>query len=338
MSVPLYLFTGPEIGERSDAVEELRKRFEKKFGTLDVHKLYTSESSISDVVSLLMNGTLFAAFRFIVLSNAETIKKKEDIELVSEWISSNDGNSALILISNEISVDKKLESLVPKENKKIFWELFQDRKEQWLRSFFQRENFKITDDAITSILELCENDTLSLNRECSRFFVCFEKDHIISAEDVENILSHNREENVFTLFDAMTMQSSATERFEKSLEILQKIRLSNESNGVQLIAGLTYSFRKLLIWYSLVDNNVPSQFDLKIKGFASKKAQEQCRRACALWNKHDVMRILALLAEIDISMRSGGAALEEIFLQLLVYSITVKKGENIEKFTEPFAC
>ena len=337
MAAPLYLFTGPEAGERSDAVNELFRMYEKKLGTVELHRFYASETSVADVISLLMNGSLFASFRFVVLNNAEAVKKKEDIELISEWLASNDGNSALVLLSDEISVEKKLENLVPKENKKIFWELFQDKKESWVRSLFQRNGFRITDDAIEAVLELCENDTASLKRECERFFVCFEKDHVISADDVENILSHNREENAFTLFDAMTEQCLPAERLENSLDILQKIRLSKESDAIKIIAGLTYSYRKLLTWISLAENGVYDNFQLKIKGFGSKKMQDEYRRAARLWNKDDTAQILALLAKTDISLRSGGAAFEDTLLQMLIYSIVIKKGAPVEAYEDSFA-
>ncbi|MBO7136400.1 MAG: DNA polymerase III subunit delta [Spirochaetaceae bacterium] len=337
MAAPLYLFTGPEAGERSDAVNELFRMYEKKLGTVELHRFYASETSVADVISLLMNGSLFASFRFVVLNNAEAVKKKEDIELISEWLASNDGNSALVLLSDEISVEKKLENLVPKENKKIFWELFQDKKESWVRSLFQRNGFRITDDAIEAVLELCENDTASLKRECERFFVCFEKDHVISADDVENILSHNREENAFTLFDAMTEQCPPAERLENSLDILQKIRLSKESDAIKIIAGLTYSYRKLLTWISLAENGVYDNFQLKIKGFGSKKMQDEYRRAARLWNKDDTAQILALLAKTDISLRSGGAAFEDTLLQMLIYSIVIKKGAPVEAYEDSFA-
>ncbi len=337
MAAPLYLFTGPEAGERSDAVNELFRMYEKKLGTVELHRFYASETSIADVISLLMNGSLFASFRFVVLNNAEAVKKKEDIELISEWLASNDGNSALVLLSDEISVEKKLENLVPKENKKIFWELFQDKKESWVRSLFQHNGFRITDDAIEAVLELCENDTASLKRECGRFFVCFEKDHVISAGDVENLLSHNREENAFTLFDAMTEQCPPAERLENSLDILQKIRLSKESDAIKIIAGLTYSYRKLLTWISLAENGVYDNFQLKIKGFGSKKMQDEYRRAARLWNKDDTAQILALLAKTDISLRSGGAAFEDTLLQMLVYSIVIKNGAPVEAYEDSFA-
>jgi len=337
MAVPLYLFTGPETGERTDAVDDLLKMYEKKLGAVDVHKFYAAETRIPEVVSLLMNGSLFASFRFVIINNAEIIKKKEDIELISEWISSNDGNSALILLSDDISIDKKLENIVPKENKKIFWELFQDKKESWIRSFFQRNGFRITDDAIESVLELCENDTASLRKECSRFFVCFEKEHVIMPADVEDLLSHNREENAFTLFDTISEQGSPSERLENSLAILQKIRLSKEADAIKIIAGLTYSYRKLMQWFSIVENGISDKLALKSQGFGSKKSQEQYRRASRLWNRQDTMQILALLAETDISIRSGGTVFEDTLLQMLLYSIIIKNGLPVEKYEVSFA-
>jgi hypothetical protein len=41
---------------------------------------------------------------------------------------------------------------------------------------------------------------------------------------------------------------SKTKIDEKLVSILQKIRNSKESNGIQFIAGLTWCFRKLKLW------------------------------------------------------------------------------------------
>ena len=43
MSTPLWLFTGPELGERNDALEALRKSAEKKYGQLDNHLFYAAD-------------------------------------------------------------------------------------------------------------------------------------------------------------------------------------------------------------------------------------------------------------------------------------------------------
>jgi len=140
---PVWLFTGPEIGERNAAVEQLRAAAAKRSGQLDQHSLYVADVRIADVVSLLQNGSLFADARFVVLRNVEQIKKKDEIELLTAWIGESAGvtDATLVLVSDEIGVDKKLEAAIPKDQKRIFWELFENRKEQWIVDFFRKAGF-----------------------------------------------------------------------------------------------------------------------------------------------------------------------------------------------------
>ena len=330
-SIPLFLYTGPEFVERNDAIAEMKLSAEKKFGSLDYHQLYTADVSLNDVLSLLQNGNLFVPARFVVLRGAEAIKKKEDIELLSKWCEElktiQPDDVWLILVSDENSVDKKLENLVPKEHRKIFWEMFEDRKEQWLESFFRKNGYKTDPDVAELILSLVENNTEALRTECSRFFVCFEKDHIITTDDVESILAHNREESAFTLFDAMAaLEHEPQTRLSESLLILQKLRNSKDSNYVSLIAGLTWCFRKLKVWHALAKEGGLSDFNLKINGFQAKKMQQKYRAAAKIWNPAQTESAISLLSSVDMMIRSSGASVESTSLQTLVYCLCMKKG------------
>lgn len=331
MAVPVYLFTGPEFGERNDAVEQLKKQAEKKFGELDYHLLYAGDTSVSEVLGLLENGNLFSSARFIVLRNAESIKQKEDIARLGDWVKTITAQKAddawLFLVSDETAVDKKLEALVPKENRRIFWELFDDRKEQWVRDYFRKNGFGVEDAAVEAILNMVENNTEALRTECSRFFICLEKGHTVTVADVEAILAHNRTENAFTLFDALADSShEPSQRLEEALEILQKIRHSKESNAIQLLAGLSWSFKKLREWQSLFQDSSPSDFDLKTHGFGSKKVQGKYRMASRVWKLPQTSLIVSSIAAADMQIRSGGTAAEETVLQGLLYSIVMHCG------------
>lgn len=329
---PVYLFTGPEAGEKKDAILQLRIAARKKAGVLDEYTFYTSETKFSQIMTLLLNESLFASGRFVVVQGAEQLKKKEELEMLSSWIAASaGGTSVLVLVSDEISCDKKLEALIPKSNKQIFWELFDNRKEQWLVNYFKKNGYSISADAIDLVLEMIENNTEALKSECSRFFLCFQPGHQISVEDVEQMLAHNREESAFTLFDTLCAAGrSPAMRLETALCILQKLRLSKDSSGVQLIAGLTYCFRRLLAWHQLMwENSSPSDLDYKIRGFSSKKARTQYQYAGRLWSSLQTSQILALLARSDIEIRTGGTALEDTILQGMLYSIVLKDGEPL---------
>ena len=200
----VYLFTGPEAGEKNEAIENLRDAASKKNNGIEQYKYYAADVRIEDIVAQLQNASLFSPALFISLRNAEQIKQKSDIESLVSWIkASKNSPNTLVLISEENSIDKKIESAVPSSHKKIFWEMFENRKPQWVENFFRKNGFSISPDAVEQILEMVENNTESLKSECSRFFFCFEKGTTITSDDVEKILSHNREENAFTLFDSM---------------------------------------------------------------------------------------------------------------------------------------
>ncbi len=346
MTVPVYLFTGPEFGERNSQVEAVKLSLKKQFGSSDDYSYYASDTRIEDVVSQLRTDSLFIPSTCIVLKNAEQIKKKEDIDLLSQWISSvtpskenpkPSQSSVLILVSDEVSIDAKLDKLVPKENKKIFWEMFDDRKEEWLKSFFRKNGYMIENDAISLILDMIENNTEELRSQCNTFFLCFTKDHVITSKDVESILSHNREENAFTLFDVMTdYNESPVNRLQNSLGVLQKILLSKNSNSVMLLSGLAMCFRKLSLWQSLHNGSYPDELTLKKNGFTSKKSRTQYSRACRIWTSGQCSAISALIAKTDIDMRSLGTAATETQLTMLLYEIIIKNGAYCLEYDTDF--
>ena len=326
----VYLFTGPELGEKKEAIEKIKAAAQKKNGSLDEYTYYAGDERIQDVVAQLQNVSLFDQALFITVRNAEQIKLKADIESLLSWINGGAKESAntLVLTSDENSIERKIESAVPSSHKKIFWEMFENRKTQWLQDYFRKNGFVITPDAIDQILEMVENNTEALKAECGRFFYCFEKGHSITADDVDKILSHNREENAFTLFEAMAdISKSPVQRLESSLGILQKIKMaSGEGITANLIAGLGYCFRMLRTWHTMHEKGaVPGDTQLKAAGF-SKKNQEKYRAAARIWTSGATASILALLASSDMASRENGNGLEETRLVLMLHSIILKNG------------
>ena len=329
MSIPLWLFTGPEVGERNEALDALRKSAEKQYGQLDNHLFYAADTSISTILDTIQNGSLFAEARFAGVKNAEAIKKKEDIQMLSQWAQAADADGAfLVLISDDIGIDKKIEALVPKDHKRIFWELFENKKQDWIRRFFAQANIKIEQDAITALLELVENNTESLKTTCAHISLFFEQGSTLTAEKIEHLLAHNKEETAFTLFDALSK-----ENLEYALTIRQKLTLSKEASPVQLIAGLTYCFRRLSDWHNLMQNGEADDFNLKKAGFTSKKAIEQYRRAGRQWNEPTVRRIISLLNQTDMQIRATGKELSESLLDTCLYSIMRKQGQALAAYS-----
>ena len=338
MTPPVYLYNGPEFGQRDEAVDAVIKGLEKKFGESEEHIYYLNETSIGQVLSVLDNGNLFASATCVICKNAELLKKKEEISLVEDWIksleASGEDSSALIFVSDEISVDSKLDKLIPASNKKKFWEMFDNQKIPWLTDYFRKNGYSLDPDAAQMILDMVDNNTLALKNECSRFFLCLEKGKLVSPEDVDSFLTHNREENAFTLFKQMvTSSDSPQKRFSDSLEVLQGIRLSKDNSSVMIIAGLSSCFRKLVLWHKLQNQSNggygADEMTLKTNGFGSNLLQNQYRKAAKIWTIGQATAILAILASTDMQIRSGGTMMEDLLLQKMLFEIIVKKGATM---------
>ncbi len=334
MAAPIYLYTGPEIGSRNEQVDSVKNSLIKKFGEVDNFLLYASDSKIEDIIAKLQTESLFVPATCIVLREAELLKKKDEIELIASWLKGAKDSSVLILVSDEISVDSKLDKLVPKENKQIFWAMDESRLSSWLQGYFRKNGYSVEPEALDSILELTENNTEALRTECNRFFLCFPKDHLITESDVEQILAHNREESAFSLFDSMAnLSESPSSRLEAALSILQKILLTKNNSPVMILAGLASCFRRLELWHSIhAGGAYLDDFALKTKGFASKTARNQYSRASRVWSFGQCAAILASIASADSELRSTGQSLQETQLSMLLYEIIMKNGGRCAKY------
>jgi len=161
---------------------------------------YAGETPLAEIISALRTASLFAAARIFFIKRCEGIKKKDELTLLSSYLASQADDTILILISDETSVAKALEQAISPAQKKVFWELLDNRKREWVENFFRKEGFKIGSDAVEAVLEMVENNTAALQQECSRLILFLDKDREVSPDDVERWLSHTREESVFTLF------------------------------------------------------------------------------------------------------------------------------------------
>ena len=322
------LFLGPEIGERQDALQALRETMEKAAGAApEEHLFYAGESSAGEMVSVLRNGSLFSDARLVVVKNADVLKKKEDVELLAAYAANPQDDTTLVFLSDETSVDKRLEQVIPKDNKRIFWELFENRKTEWLQSFFRRQGFSITQDGMDAILELVENNTEALKRECTRLTLFLDPKSPITEAAVEGCLSHTREESAFTLFSRIAEGDLA-----KSVEILRTLLAARESPQA-IIAGLVWCYRKLLDYHNLLESAQANDFELKKIGMGSKKAQRDYFKAAERYTCRQARAGLALLADFDIRLRSAGSGLEDILMDMLLYSLIVSPMETTANHT-----
>jgi DNA polymerase-3 subunit delta len=317
-----FIFAGPEIGEKQDELENLRKRLAgNNNSALEITSFYAGETPIADIVALLQNGSLFCDTRLILIKSAELIKKTEADALAS-YIKSPNDDTTLVFIADATKIEKKIEDAVcaggKKNNKRIFWELQDHRKPQWVRNFFSRQGFSIHDEGIAAILEMVENNTDALRRECSMLMLFFggknQKKGMIQAEDVERLLSHTRSESAFTLFSAI-----AEADFSKSIEIAHALLASGESPAA-IFPGLLWCFHRFRDYCELAAQNILSDFELQKIGITVAKSKIDYRNAAANFGLNAADTIIALSAEYDLATRAD-SAFQTILMDMYIYKV-----------------
>ncbi|MDR1318096.1 MAG: DNA polymerase III subunit delta [Treponema sp.] len=321
-----HIFLGPELGKKQSALEAVRKSLAPgggvaespggaSAGAVDETVFYAGETPALQMAAAIQNGSLFAEARLFLIKSAELIKKKDEIDILAACARQPGEGTALIFVSENNSIAKGLEDAVPKENRRVFYELFENEKTEWLASFFGRGGFTVDAEGIEVILELVENNTEALERECSRLMLFFAEKKTIGASDLEEWLSHSREESAFTLFSGI-----AAGDFPRSLESLHALLGAKESFQ-RILAGLALCFRRLRDYLALAERGEVNNFELKKIGIAAPKARNDYAAASRIYSAAGADACLALTAEYDILLRSSGSALESILMDRYLYKI-----------------
>ncbi|MCL2557013.1 MAG: DNA polymerase III subunit delta [Treponema sp.] len=319
-----YIFLGPELGKKNDAIDGLREKIAKKgAGAPEEFIFYAGETQAGKIANAIQNHSLFAQARMFLIKNADQIKKKDEIALISSCAGELDDDTTLVLISDEIRLASGLDQCCPPKNRVVYYEMFEGQKIEWVQSFFRQQGRSVSRAGVEAILELVENNTDALRRECARLALFLPKDRQVEAQDVEEWLSHNREESAFTLFSRIAAADAP-----KAIETLRALLAAKESpQGI--LAGLAWCFKKLRDYIALAKNgNAENSFELKKIGLSSPKAKSDYVAASKIYGAQAVDSCLALTAEYDALTRSSGGALEAILMDMYVIKIlSASKGK-----------
>ncbi len=323
-SFPVYLLLGPEVGQKQEFINQIRQSLEKKMGEQpDFFRYYPYETEIGEILSHIRNGSLFSPHKIVLLNNIESIAKKKDLDLIRDYCKHPSTEATLLLVSDEFKVQKTLMNQFTGQNKKIFWELFENQKQSWITRFFRRRGHSIQTETVDLLLELVENNTEQLQITCSNLLHFLKEGENVSNEIVENYVFHSREENVFTLFDAFCRRD-----LNGSLEILKKIMLSPGQEPVGILGGLIWQMRRLHSARRRADQRQSSQEIFSSLGIRSKKNQAIVARGMKNYTAIQLEALLAETADLDADLRGGSRTMQEIRLQLFLFRAYQRESQN----------
>jgi DNA polymerase-3 subunit delta len=321
---PVFLLLGPELGEKESFIKSLLESLRSQYKEEpELHKLYSFENTIHEALAILRNGSLFTNIRVVFFEGAETLKRKEELEALREYIQHPSPEGILLLISDRPSIEKKIQDTVPAEQKKIFWELFDNQKRDWVFSYFKKENIQILPESVELLLELVENNTREMKQVCDNLAWFYKEKGEIHPQDIEEFLYHGKQETVFSLFERILER-----RLEPALEILHKLLLEGETQPVGILGGLTYQFRTLKNYLRLRKENFSPQEACGKVRILGKRTQRLYMAGEKNFSQEQAEDILVLCADFDEYLRSFRQDLHLLLLELFLYGVIILRGES----------
>ena len=159
----VYLLLGPEKGLKEDHI----KKIKADLGSCEVSKFYGFEDYESELFAQLNNNDLFADHKLVILEQAQEIKAKDKLKALAEYIKHPSDCATLVITSDDLFVAPEIMGAVPEKNTVKFYEMFESKKEEWLRTFFRKNSLSIDSAACTAIIEKVENNVHDKGR-----FIC----------------------------------------------------------------------------------------------------------------------------------------------------------------------
>ncbi|MFW5800793.1 MAG: DNA polymerase III subunit delta [Spirochaeta sp.] len=316
---PLHLLLGPEEGRKQEFLAGILKNIEKREGqSPERTSMYAGENGIGDAIALLRNGSLFHPYKVVLFHGAEAIKTADDHALLARYAQAPSQVGTLILLSQETRVSRKIESAVPKSQIKIFWELFENQKEQFVQGYMRQNGRTIDRDALEMLLETVDNSTDQLRSACDRLLSLFPKGTSITEEHVETFMFHSKQESVFTLFHAVGKRD-----LEQSLEILHTLLDLQDMKPFQIVAGVSWQLRRLLsVKERLQRGQSPDEVwtVLKVRG---KRNQEQMLRAARVYSLPELQERVRMAADADTALRSDRSGIHAHLMNMFILRLVL---------------
>lgn len=298
----IYLLLGPEVGQKSDFIRQLYKEIYSLDPNVEQYKFYPYDSQMSEIIGIIQTPSLFQTKRFLHLASVEDFDVGQMDRLI-QALASLCHDVWVVMSSNQTQaakVHRKLETVVPEKNKRIFWEMFESRKHEWIHTFFQREGMKISAEAVDRLLSLVENNTQELGVACEALAGYFGDKLAISEEDVNLFIVHSREESVYSLF-SYVVQSD----LNSACASLTSLALSSEGVGVQTLSRLVWQFRKLMRFKELLDSGMAIELAARQVMILGKNQIELYKRAAQKFSLPRLQEILVYFVEYDTLLRSN---------------------------------
>lgn len=315
---PLYFIYGEEEFLADRAVTLLvEKLVDPAFKDFNFTVLYGKECKAEQIFDNAMTLPMFAERRVILVKRAEELQA-EQLEQLIPYIKAPSPETCLIFQASKIDLRRKFFTELKKSDLLIEFKKYKDDQ---LSGFVKREaevHGKRIDSAAADLLVYyCGNSLREIVAQVEKLATYIGARTLIAIDDVKAIVSDTKTDTVFELANAL-----GSRNIERSLRQLQML-LRDADAPYMLVGALARHFRQLCMIRELMDQKIPQDEiskRVKINPYFLKGMVSQAQK----FNMDEYRKILFLLHETDIGLKSGGRP--ATLFELLLFEICLKKA------------
>ena len=149
-----------------------------------IPKLYNAEEFQKNILKKINNEnkkkSLLNCYnkehnQYEIKNNLKSADKKNIIEILYSINYKNYDKDTYLIMLNETNekIPSELTNLLVPQQNITFWEMFESQKSEWLREEFKKNDFYISEDALSFMLDMIENNKASLSNEVNKILLLF---------------------------------------------------------------------------------------------------------------------------------------------------------------------
>ena len=276
---------------------------------------YGSETSSTAIKQAAMTVPFLSRKKLLLIKETEKIP---DAQNLIKLIEKPPGHCYLIFLAENADFRRKFYAAFRKVETDVkFWRLFESKIPGWIRRRVGEAGFKISSDAVDSLIGLCGNDLMALDNELGKTFLYVEEKKTIDREDVEKVGGGGAVHTVFELTHSIGCGS-----VDQAIGIVDKLLLAGE-HPLKIMALIVRQFR--IIWQSkqmLSQGDSPEMIGRKlgVGKMSLKNFLAQTRR----FNNHFLKRNFEILLDYDVLFKSSKVP-HRLLMELLILDLCCHK-------------
>lgn len=344
----IYILLGPEEGEKNNLIRKIKSTVLENWPDTECYSFFVGDDDESSYIAAVSQPSLFASHRFITIRGLDELKKTDEVYLQTiEAVKDNQPDLTLIITSTDTQTskfDKVILDAAGKERTRIFWELKEADKINWIYRKVREEHFDITRDAVSEILSTVENNTEEMKNlvlSITNFLRIKGEKSTIEREDIEAYSTASKGENGYTLFKALGEKD-----LDRALRIVDSILLNDSRNILPAFTVAGNQFRRLEAALKMKKNGAMEKtifetltafttYPGKGRSGVNFKEAELFRTAMRNYTIEDTKRIILLLGRADTTLKTSAYDTLLTNSELLVYTIISCGGKETELSLEP---